>query len=252
MPSGSNSSSSFWGSAKTGSGSSSGSSGSGFGSGVGSGGSLSLSSSSSGSVCDEETQVCVSYQTGPNPTHNITLTGSLNGGSFVGTGDFQGQESVTVTLFWDSEEGHWVCSVDFTVEIEAEVSDPPATERCNPVGAIFEHIEFTVGGDESWIVEVLHLGACPVCDPNVLTYYYLYEGEEGVIGISTLEGDLITGEFFDISDSGISLIWWEHVGAWFFYNGSTESLAGSTDRCDPTGEYIYDETEKVTISATEF
>ena len=155
-----------------------------------SGSSLSSSSSSS-SACPEETSICVSYTQGPNPEHNITLTGSLNGGNFTGTSNFGGSEAdVTITLNWNGT--NW----EVTVVLFGSITVDPTTlgdERCNPIGLIFEGGDPDAGsGDESWIIEILGFGPC--CDFTITDIYYDLE-EGSFLVTNTGAVDLVVNEF---------------------------------------------------------
>lgn len=114
--------------------------------------------------CLEQTTICVlfnDYGIGP---QNITLTGSLNGGSFAGIYDPFGA-AYPIALIWDGAAwGFWYNGVPLITILPDQIATISGeTERCNPVGAIIYYSDAMIIVE----AEVLSFGQC---DDMVIEY----------------------------------------------------------------------------------
>lgn len=188
-----------------------------------------------GDECDEQTTICIAFNDYVIGPQNITLTGSLNAGSFTGIYDPCGS-AYTIELIWDGAAwGFWYNGIHL-------INDPPTstatisgeTIRCNPVGA-------TINYEDAMIIveaEVLSFEPCLcACDPDITTAT-LYADYVGAGETVSLSGSLCAGYFEGTGDYNFILEWngcaWDLIIASL---GPQCPAAASTDRCDPTGTY---------------
>lgn len=191
------------------------------------GGGSSESSSSGSLICTEQTEICVRYTLDPFGSANLTLTGSLNGGSFTANTS-PDDDDAQITVTWNDALQVWEVTTDLGGEENTEGPLLGGDVRCDPVGAVFEH----TGESIHWTIEVLSFGACCECDPDSTTCYveFISDGEPPVY--FTLTGSLCSG-LFDFEDVGLR---WEE-GGWIFEVAAEDSTSAVGTRCDPTGDY---------------
>jgi hypothetical protein len=108
--------------------------------------------------CPEETEICMAFNDYAIGLQNITLTGSLNGGSFTGVYDPCGA-AYPIALIWDGAAwGFWYNGVRLVNNPPDEIATISGeTEKCNPIGATITYEDAMIIVD----AEVLNFGACP-------------------------------------------------------------------------------------------
>jgi len=191
----------------------------------------------------EQTSICLQFEDVGNGVEYLTLSGSLNSGSFNGINALD----YPVTVEWNDSLGEWEFfynNVPLITGMGGTATISGATERCYPVGAAVAYID----GIISVNAEVLNFGPCnditeitEIC-ANILTY-------DGIIGTDdnyTLSGSMNTGYFSyeltgtgPLSDGTIILQWDNALSPpqWVGTNtaGPTDFIYGNSERYDPRG-----------------
>jgi hypothetical protein len=189
---------------------------------------------------EEQTQLCITFT--DMDTEQITLTGSLELGSFVGyTSGF----GYPVEIDWNSTGSIWDLTYNGIPLITSEsgvATISGASNRCNPVGASFHYEDGVITVDST----VDAFGSCttPEADQTALCANILtYDGINSTDRFYTLSGSLNAGYFSGeitgtgpLSDGTVVLEW--DGTQWIGSNtaGPTDNTVGdTTNRFNPVG-----------------